>query len=139
MKYLLDTNVVSELVRPSPDPRVETQFGAHEGASVISALTWHELKYGVARMPVSKRRRLLEEFLETVIGVRPPLAYDGRAAEWHAAERARQEAHGRIVPFVDGQIAAIAAVNGLTLVTRNVEDFIAVPGLKIASWHTQPK
>ena len=136
MKYLLDTNVVSELARPQPDPRVEQHFTAHQGSSVICAITWHELKYGVARMPTSKRKRLLEEFLETVIGVRPPLSYDGRAAEWHAGERARQEALGRVSQFVDGQIAAIAAVNGLTLVTRNTEDFHGTRGLKIESWHT---
>lgn len=137
MRYLLDTNVVSELARPLPDPRVEKQFTAHRGSSVICALTWHELKYGVARMPGTKRKRLLEEFLETVVGVRPPLAYDGRAAEWHAVERSRQEALGRTAPFVDGQIAAIAAVNGLTLVTRNVDDFASVRGLKVDSWHTR--
>jgi tRNA(fMet)-specific endonuclease VapC len=135
MRYLLDTNVVSELARPAPDSRVEKLFIAHHGSSVICALTWHELKYGVARMPASRRKHLLEEFLETVVGVRPPLAYDGRAAEWHAIERARQEALGRQAPFVDGQIAAIAAVNGLTLVTRNVSDFAPAKGLKVESWH----
>ncbi len=138
MKYLLDTNVVSELARPFPDPRVEKNFTAHQGSSVISALTWHELKFGVLRMPSSRRKQLLEEFLETVVGVRPPLAYDGRAAEWHAIECVRQEAVGRVAPFVDGQIAAIAAVNGLTLITRNTSDFISVKGLKLDSWHVSP-
>jgi tRNA(fMet)-specific endonuclease VapC len=137
VKFLLDTNVVSELVRPVPDSGVEARFGQHQGASVISVITWHELRFGVARMPASRRRRLLEEFLETVVGVRPPLAYDVRAAEWHAVERARLEAGGRSVPFADGQIAAIAAVNRLVLVTRNTPDFRVIKGLRLERWHTQ--
>ena len=137
MRYLLDTNVVSELAKPVPDAGVEARFGAHHGSSVISVLTWHELHYGIARMGASRRKQLLQEFVETVVGVRPPLPYEVRAAQWHAAERARLEATGRTLPFVDGQIAAIAAVNGLTLITRNVTDFRGIRGLKVERWHSE--
>ena len=136
MKFLLDTNIVSEMTKPNPDPGVETRFVSHRGASVISVITWHELRFGVARLPASRRNALLEEFIETVVGVRPPLPYEMRAAEWHAAQRARLEAAGRSLPFVDGQIAAIAAVNGLTLITRNVSDFRGLKGLKVERWHS---
>jgi tRNA(fMet)-specific endonuclease VapC len=136
VKYLLDTNVVSELTKPNPDAKVQSRFDHHRGAAVICALTWHELRFVIARMPASRRKSLLEEFIETVVGVRPPLAYEVRAADWHAAERARLLAAGHVLPFVDGQIAAIAAVNGLTLVTRNVGDFRSVRGVKVERWHS---
>jgi tRNA(fMet)-specific endonuclease VapC len=136
VKYLLDTNVISELTKAKPDERVQSRFDAHRGASVISALTWHELSYGVAKLAASRRKAMLQEFLDTVVGVRPPLAYEVRAAQWHAHERARLESPGRLLPFVDGQIASIAAVNGLTLVTRNVADFKGLKGLKVERWHS---
>ena len=63
------------------------------------------------------------------------LPYDDRAAEWHAKERARLSVKGSTPSFVDGQIAAIAQVNGLILVTRNIDDFKPFDGLKIENWH----
>ncbi|MEA2342426.1 MAG: tRNA(fMet)-specific endonuclease VapC [Thermoanaerobaculia bacterium] len=62
------------------------------------------------------------------------LDYDAAAAEWHATERARLTTRGRTPPFQDGQIAAIAFVNELTLVTFNEVDFKRFEGLKVISW-----
>ena len=62
------------------------------------------------------------------------LPYDTAAAAWHAAERARLEARGRTPPFVGGQIAAVARVRGLTLVTRNVGDYDDFDGLVVEDW-----
>jgi tRNA(fMet)-specific endonuclease VapC len=64
------------------------------------------------------------------------LPYDRRAADWHARLRALLVNEGRTPPYVDGQIAAIAAVNGLTLVTHNVTDFTASDGLSVEDWFT---
>jgi len=64
------------------------------------------------------------------------LPYDDRAAEWHAKERVRLTLKGLTPTFVDGQIAAISAVNGLILVTRNVNDFKQFLRLKVQNWHT---
>ena len=64
----------------------------------------------------------------------PVLAYDQRAADWHANERARLSTAGRTPPFVDWQTAAIAHVNGLTLVTTNTSDFQRFKGLQVRSW-----
>ncbi len=64
----------------------------------------------------------------------PILEYDSAAAEWHAAERARLEKAGETPPFVDGQIAAIASVNYLVLVTANEADFRRFNGLQVQSW-----
>ena len=64
------------------------------------------------------------------------LSYDDGAAEWHAKERVRLTLKGLTPTFVDGQIAAISAVNGLILVTRNVNDFKQFLRLKVQNWHT---
>jgi len=64
------------------------------------------------------------------------LPYDDRAAEWHAAERVRLERAGKPAPFADAQIAAVAATNGLTVVTANLADFRAFKGVKVTNWQT---
>jgi tRNA(fMet)-specific endonuclease VapC len=63
------------------------------------------------------------------------LPYGEQAAEWHAKERARLATLGQMPALVDGQIAAIAKVNGLILVTRNTSDFNRYSGLKLENWH----
>jgi len=63
------------------------------------------------------------------------LPYDDMAAEWHAKERARLSSKGATPSFVDGQIAAIAGVNDLILVTRNIDDFKSFLRLKTKNWH----
>lgn len=72
--------------------------------------------------------------MDTVGATMEILAYTATAAEWHARERARLAALGRTPPFIDGQIAAVARVNRLILVTRNVSDFHGFEGLAIEDW-----
>jgi tRNA(fMet)-specific endonuclease VapC len=72
--------------------------------------------------------------LEVVLASFPILTYDEAAARWHGIERARLERLGKPSPYVDGQIAAIARVNELTLVTGNVRDFARFKGLAVADW-----
>lgn len=134
MKYLLDTNVISELARPHVRAKLIERFEDHGHEVCISALTLHELRYGVARLLDLKRKKALKAFLEDVVLVLPILNYDARAAEWHAYERARLAQGGRTAPFVDGQIAAIAQVNNLTLITLNRRDFTSFAGLEIDTW-----
>lgn len=131
---LLDTNVVSEAVRPAPDPQVLARLGEADDVAALSAVTWHELCFGVDRVPPGRRRTALDAFVRALAGRFPVLPYDGRAARWHAGERARLEAVGVRPPFADGQIAATAATHGLRLVTRNVEDFARFRGLAVESW-----
>ena len=64
----------------------------------------------------------------------PILSYDRAATDWHALERARLAAVGKTPPFIDGQIAAIARVNELVLVTSNKADFAGFKGLRLTSW-----
>ncbi len=135
LKYLLDTNVVSEPLRPKPAAGVLRQLRNHEGEIAIPALVWHELRFGCARLARSRRRAAIERYIEDVVSASfPVLEYDQRAADWHALERARLIAAGRTPPFIDGQIAAIARVNDLTLVTSNKADFRGFKGLRVRSW-----
>ena len=135
LRFLADTNVFSELRRRQPHRRVAERLRAYWTETAIAAPSFSELLFGLHRMPASRRQRELEDYVVNAIRpVIPILAYDAAAAEWHAEERIRLERIGRTPPFVDGQIAAIAATNGLTLVTANTADFRRFDGLAIADW-----
>lgn len=135
MRFLLDTGVVSSPIAKVPNARIIAQLEAHGPACAIAAPVWHELVFGCRRLPKGKRRSALEAYLDEVVeATLPILPYDTRAAGWHAVERARLVAAGGTAPFVDGQIAAIAAVNQLTLVTTNLADFRQFRGLTAIDW-----
>lgn len=135
LRYLLDTNVISEPLRPQPQPDVLARLQHHQTVIAIASVVWHELSFGCYRLPPSARRVAIEHFLHQVIAPTIPiLAYDERAASWHARERARLVQIGRTPAFVDGQIAAIAQTNQLTLVTFNTADYTAFEGLTIEDW-----
>jgi len=119
----------------TPDPGVLAKLDEHGGECAISAQVWHELRYGVGRLPRSKRRDVLEAFLRDVVyPTLPILAYDERAAEWLAEERVRLEKAGKHAPVVDGQIAAVAATSGIPVVTANIADFSGFKGLAVYNW-----
>ena len=136
MKYLLDTTVLSELARPRPDDGVLARLDEVADDAAIAAVVWHELRFGVARLPAGRRRDALSAFVAGLASRFPVLPYDRSAAEWHAGERARLERAGRPAPFADGQIAAVAVTNDLRLVTRNVADFAEFADLVVESWWT---
>ena len=136
MKYLLDTNVLSESVKTCPQKAVLNSIERHQDEIVTAAPVWHELVFSCRRLPVSRKREILNNYLNQVI--KPNmiiLPYDERAAEWHAIERARLSSAGHAPIFLDGQIASIAKVNGLILVTRNIADFKKFSQLKLENWH----
>ena len=136
MKYLLDTNILSEAVKTTPQKTVLKSIERHQHEIVTAAPVWHELVFGCRRLPVSRKREILENYLDEVI--KPNmiiLPYDERAAEWHAKERARLSSAGDTPAFLDGQIASIARVNGLILVTRNKADFKKFSNLELENWH----
>lgn len=135
IKYLLDTNVVSEILRQMPNQKVHTRYTQHIEEIALPAIGWHEMWYGVQRLVPSQRRTLVQDYLEQILSPAVPiLAYDARAAEWHAAERARLSKLGRTPPYADGQIAAIAFVNSLVLVTLNIADYKYFKDLEIQDW-----
>ncbi len=133
--YLLDTNIISEPLRPEPTPQVMNKLQRHQAEIAIASVVWHELLFGLHRLPTSAKRTAVEQYINMVIAPTVPiLPYDIRAADWHAQERARLMGQGRTPPFVDGQIAAIAKTNDLILVTANESDFSDFQDLKIENW-----
>lgn len=136
-RYLLDTNVISEPLRPTPHPAVLEKLRLNEERLVISAITWHELWFGCQRLPVSARRKAIESYLLQVVApAMPILPYDAEAAAWHAAERARLAAQGLTPPFADGQIAAIANRHELILVTFNTADYQGFQDVLLEDWRS---
>jgi tRNA(fMet)-specific endonuclease VapC len=120
-----------------PDPAIVKRLDEHGPECAIAAPVWHELTYGCRRLPKGKRRTAIEAYLRDVVRQSfPNLPYDEAAATWHGEERARLEALGKPAPFVDGQIAAVAHVHGLVLVTTNETHFGRFTGLQVENWST---
>lgn len=135
VKYLLDTNILSEAKRPKPNQNVMEKLRLCKGEIATATLVIHELLFGCLRLPDSKRRQDLEDYIRNVVLAQLPLFdYDLKAAKYHAQERARLSKVGKIPAFGDGQIAAIAFTNNLFLVTNNVSDFQDFDGLRIENW-----
>jgi len=135
-KYLLDTNALSELLKPHPNENVIARFKTHDDDIVTASLVIQEMVFGYQRLPLSKRRYEIERFVTHLIATLTILPYTLDAAIWHGKERARLSQLGQSAAFVDGQIAAIARVNHLILVTRNIIDFQNFSGIEVENWFT---
>ena len=134
-RYLLDTNVLSEPLRPAPNPKILERLRRHQEHLATASVVWHELLFGCYRLPASERRSAIEEYLHNVVAASIEiLPYDERAARWHAAERARLALAGRIPPFADGQIAAVARTNDLVLITLDLTDYDGFRNLRVEDW-----
>ncbi|MBN3885050.1 MAG: type II toxin-antitoxin system VapC family toxin [Nostoc sp. JL34] len=134
LKYLLDTNILSEPARPIPNVNVLHKLDIHKSEVAVSSVVIHELLHGCLRLPESKRRESLWNYIHESVLNLPVLDYDLKAAQWHAQERARLSKIGKTPAFVDGQIASIAYCNNLILVTNNVSDFGFFNNLKVENW-----
>ena len=135
LRYLLDTNIILELLKKPANQNVVLRLQEYNSESALSATVWHELWFGCRRLPPSRRRSELEYYLNDIVGSSMPiLPYDTDAAAWFAVEQARLVGQGPPPTIADGQIAAVAAVHRLTLVTRNVNDFAPFSTLVIENW-----
>ena len=135
---LLDTNVVSELMRPAPDTKVRTWLDGL-GATPVStnAVTVAEVVFGLSRLPDGKRRSdLIERFDALILGppALPVLRLDEQTGRLAGEFRALRESLGLGPSPSDMMIAAIAAANGASLATRNVDDFSGLPISVINPW-----
>ena len=135
---VLDTNVVSELMRRAPDPAVETWAAGYALEDLFfSAVGEAELRYGAAIMPAGRRRETLASDIETMLRAAFEsriLPFDSAAARAYAAIAAARRAAGRPVSHPDGQIAAIAHSRGMTVATRNIRDFDAMGIALVNPW-----
>lgn len=124
MTYLIDTNVLSELRRKQPDPRVVAWIEARpRQLQYLSVLTLGEIRKGIERLESSSRRTVLLDWLELEL----PHWFAGRLLDVDAATAQRwgrlTANAGRPLPAIDGLLAATALQRDLTLVTRNTRDF----------------
>lgn len=138
---LLDTNVVSEGMRPAPDQQVMRWLDAQPPADLwISAVTVAEIRLGLALLPEGQRKRDLTDRVEAMLREEfgeGCLAFDAAAAAEYAAIVAHRTGLGRPISVEDAQIAAIARAGGLTLATRNTKDFRDIEGLTLVNpWET---
>ena len=133
-KFLLDTNVLSEAIRPKPNQNVLYKLEKYQDEIVTATIVWHELVFGCQRLPISRKRENIEQYLYQTVTKLPILSYTQEAAEWHAVERARLSSLGKTPSFADGQIAAIAKVNDLIIVTANVSDYENFSDIVIENW-----
>ena len=127
MTVLLDTNVVSELIRKAPDPAVEAWVAGHPLEKLFfSAVGEAELRYGAAILPAGRRRESLVSEIEAMLRdafEERVLPFDSEAARVYAEITAMRRSAGRAVPPADCQIAAIARSRDMAVATRNVRDF----------------
>ena len=130
MNYLLDTCVLSELVKTSPSDKVLAWLSRKQAQQLyISSITWAELHRGVAKLPASKRRNELTEWLADLdeqFGDRK-LPFCAKTAENWALITRDLESQGKSMPVIDSLICATAQYYKMTLVTRNTKDLGAVP------------
>ena len=139
MRYLLDTCLLSELVKTTPEPSVTDWVGQHKAADLfVSALTIGELYRGVAKLAVSKRQAELAQWLQVLEASleNQMLPFTHETARVWAKMSAQSEAQGRPLAVMDSLVAATALANGLTLVTRNVKDFSSISVDLVNPWAT---
>ena len=137
---VVDTNVVSELLRSSPQQDVFSWWNSQIPSDLyVTVITETELRYGAAILPAGRRKRNLLvgiEYMLTDYFDGRVLALDVPAAREYARMLAHRRSVGRSLPVQDGMIAAIAYSNGATVATRNVPDFTDCGVTVINPWET---
>jgi predicted nucleic acid-binding protein len=139
---VLDTNVISELMRSKPDPAVRAWVHSqHAKELYTTAITVAEVRYGIQRLPDGRRRQLLATAAEDVFEAFTVqvLAFDQRAAGLYATLVAERERSGRPMDGFDGQIAAICRACHAALATRNTPDFAATGLTLLNPWDPTPQ
>jgi len=124
---VLDTNVLSELMRPTSAPAVLQWFSSRAASSLYTtSVTQAEILHGIYALPAGRRRRSIETAAEAMFNedfAGRILAFDSDAAGAYAELSSERDRRGRPISQFDAQIAAIARVAGAVLATRNVADF----------------
>jgi predicted nucleic acid-binding protein len=136
---VLDTNVVSEPVKPMPAPEVLAWLAGQNEPLAVTAVTVGELLAGIGALPPGSRRdALFEAVMVSMAPARWRLPYDEAAARQYAEVRERSRRAGRPMSVEDAMIAAICLAHDAPLATRNTADFAPLPLTVINPWATQP-
>ena len=136
---VLDTNVLSELMRPQPDSQVMAWAnGLDPQAIAITAMNEAEILHGIARLPAGRRRQELgqswHELMANLFGGQA-LPFSGEAARWYGELVSRRERLARPIATADAVIAATTLAHGAQLATRNTADFEAIGLELINPWN----
>lgn len=139
---LVDTNVVSELMRPEPAPQVASWVRSRDRRELFtSSITVAEIRYGLARLPDGRRKQVLLDAADDVFRAFSDqvLPVDVAAAEHYAIIASARERSGRPISGFDALIAAVCRARGAALATRNLPDFDGIGIDVIDPWATSAK
>ncbi len=133
---LLDTNVLSELTKPTPSACVVAWLDDNEPRLALSSVTLAELRYGIARLPEGKRKASLLRFWEATIDRfrGRTFVFDERAAKIYGDIVAKAEKRGKQLHVADAEIAATALAHRMSVATRDIDDFKAAGVTIINPW-----
>lgn len=142
-KLLVDTNVVSEMMHPQMHPAVGKWLDTIEARNLfLTSTSLAELRFGVAILPPGRRKKNLGSTLDYLLATLFQgriLAFDTAAAEQFGVIVSRARLRGRPIEMADGQIAAIAAVHGYTVATRDTGPFEAAGVMVVNPWESSPR
>lgn len=134
---VLDSNVISEMMRETPSPAAMAWLDSQEDQFFVTAISVAEVLYGIARLPEGKRKRRLGEAFAEILSEEfedSALPFDALTAYDYAEIVSTRESLGRPIDIPDAQIAAICRYYGATLATRNEKDFIATGVTVVNPW-----
>jgi len=134
LQYLLDTNIISEPLKLESNKQVLQLIEKYQDKIALPSFVVYEVINGAYKLPVSAKRKRILNYVEQVMLQLPVLDYTQESAIWHGEEMARLQSLGQTASFLDSQIASVAKVNNLVLVTRNISDFKNFEGLDIVNW-----
>jgi tRNA(fMet)-specific endonuclease VapC len=134
MRYLLDTNIVSYFLREASPALNQRILDSSPDTLAISIISAGELRYGLSKLPHSKRAAELARHLTAVFNAISVQPLPANAAPHYGATRAQLETAGTPIGGNDLWIAAHALAQNMTLVTNNTSEFERVPGLKVENW-----
>ena len=137
--YLLDTNTISEPSKQNPNLDVVEKLDKFQDKVSIPIFVIFEMIHGAYLLAESKKRTKILDYIENTVLELKIFNYTIEAAEWNGKETARLQRIGKSPSYIDSQIAAVAKVNNLILVTRNTDDFKYFDDLKLENWFSEKK
>lgn len=133
-EFVLDTNIIFEFTKPKPDDKVLQFLDKEKDNFCICAPVYQEIVFGIELLPPSKKKTMYLSFLKDVVNSLEVLHYDETSARIHAKLRAELQKKGKMLPYIDTEIASICMRDNATLVTKNAQDYKGIKGLKLKTF-----